>query len=401
MAEVRTRGVVASLRGAARRTLKRVPFVHRIAKEAVVGLKLARYRSDRQRRDHALSPDRLWQAPIDVSASLLDRATIRAEAQRAGVAVDDVAGGFRLAPGDAGPRVLGPITVCFPADASYLVLTAEAAADADRHGLVAAAHHAAGGARLFDLIRLGQGDSAIPVLVGENRPGSMYDAEAVPAGFDRDAVIDAVIAEHEATLHFGDVLTVVRGGDRFLYQDVPGRSQPGRRDTDARVRAMTEMMARHGAGFEGRVVLDVCCNSGMMMGEALARGARWSVGWDLPEVAAAADDLLTVLGAGRSEVHGVVIDDDTAFAAGVPDWLDADDSVCLFLAAWHHVRFPPGVGDLPWTWLVYEGQENENPSHTRDNIATMETRWSCRLVDQSTHSDGICGPRPLALFERV
>jgi hypothetical protein len=400
MAEVRTTGIVASVKDTARRTLKRIPFAHRIAKEAVVGAKLARYRSERRRRDHTLRPDRLWQAPLAAVAPAPDRATLRSAAQTAGLEVVDVAGGFRITPGADGPNVFGPVATQFPVNAAYLVLDPAAAIGADRHALAAAARHTAGGARLYDLVHLGDGPDAIPVLVSETLPGNMYEAAPVPADFDRDSVTDTVIAAHEETLHFGDVLTVVRGGDRFLYQDVPGRSRPGRRDTDARVREITDMLARHGAGFDGRVVLDVCCNSGMMMGEALARGARWSVGWDLPKVAAAADDLLSVLGAGRSEVHGVVIDDDTPFVADLPDWLDPDDSVCLFLAAWHHVRFPPGVGDLPWKWLVYEGQENEDATHTRDNIATMQSQWSCRLVEQSTHSDGICGPRPLALFQK-
>ncbi|MFT5202329.1 MAG: hypothetical protein ACI9C1_001717 [Candidatus Aldehydirespiratoraceae bacterium] len=400
MAEVRTSGVLASLKGFARRTLKRVPFAHRAAKEAVVALKLVRYRKDRERREHSLDADHLWQRRSKIAVELANPAALRSDIDGSGVAVETATGGYRFGPHESLRPALAPLFDAFPPDAAFLVLDDTIGVDADRHAVAAAAASADGGARVFDLVDLATTSETVLVLVTAPASGRAYDAAPIDPSFDRDAATDSVIDRHEETLHFGDVLTVVRGGDRFLYQDVPGRSAPGRRDTGARIEEITGLLARHGTGFDGRVVFDVCCNSGMMMGEALARGARWSVGWDYPSVAAAADDLLGVLGAGRSELHGVLISDETDFVADVPDWLAVDDAVCLFLAAWHHVRFPPGVGDLPWAWLVYEGQENEDTKITTDNIATMEKRWNATAVESSTHSDGICGPRPLVLLKR-
>jgi len=399
MAEVRTAGILASLKGVARRTLKRIPFAHRLAKEAVVGAKLARYRSARQKRDHTLRPNRLWQAERTFVVTSDGRDALRAALASHGD-VEKLAGGYRV-PWREGLRpILGDMVDAYPTNTVFLILDSVDEAEAQRHATAAAAAHADGGARVFDLASVEAGSDQLWILVTDDAADGGYDAQAVPDGFDRDRVIDAVIARHEETLHFGDVLTVVKGGDRFLYQDVPGRSDPGRRDTDTRITEITAMLARHDVHFADNVVFDVCCNSGMMMGEALARGARWSVGWDLPRVAAAADDLLSVLGAGRSQVHGVGISNDTVFVDDVPAWLSADDAICLFLAAWHHVRFPEGVGDLPWTSLVYEGQENESAEVTAENITTMERTWRCAAVESSTHSDGICGPRPLVLFQR-
>jgi len=404
MAEVRTAGALASLKGFARRTLKRVPFAHRLAKEAVVGAKLARYRSDRRRRDHTLSPDRLWQAEKSFELPIESRDSLRNAIAAAGP-LEETTGGYRVASHEDLRQAFGPLTNAYPTDATFLVLDTTDGDVAQRHAVAAAAAHADGGTRLIDLVA-GQlagsstDDSRIWILVLEGSEGVAYEAAPVGDDFDRDAVTDSVISRHEETLHFGDVLTVVKGGERFLYQDVPGRSDPGRRDTGTRITEITEMLSRHGVEFEDRVVFDVCCNSGMMMGEALARGARWSVGWDLPRVAVAANDLLSVLGAGRSELHGTGIDNETDFVDDLPTWLAADDAICFFLAAWHHVRFPEGIRDLPWTSLVYEGQENEDPAITAANIATMERTWRCEAVESSTHSDGICGPRPLVLLQR-
>lgn len=219
--------------------------------------------------------------------------------------------------------------------------------------------------------------------------------------FDHSAALGDVMDRHREVLHFGDRLRVVKGGERFLYQSLPGGAELGRRDPDDRWRSLDPMLAAHGASPEGRVVLDVCCNAGLMMAGALHRGARWAVGWDLPKVAAAAAELLPLLGAGRSTVVGRALHEDVALAPDLPAWLDSnDDALCLFLAAWHHVGFPPGVGALPWRWLVYEGREHEDAATCDANVATMEQRWHCRAVASRVIADGLCGPRPLVLLAR-
>lgn len=222
--------------------------------------------------------------------------------------------------------------------------------------------------------------------------------------FDVPAVIDDVIEQHRDVLHFGDRLGVVNGGQRFLYQGLPGRRDVGRRDPDDRFGRLEPLLEAHGASLCGRVVFDVCCNAGLMMAGALHRGARWVVGWDLPPVAAAARELLPLLGAGRSTVVGRALQEPASLIDDVPSHVHAPgqaaDGVCLFLAAWHHVGFPAGVGELPWRWLVYEGREHEEAAITDANVATMEARWQCRAVASQVIADGLCGPRPVVLVAR-
>lgn len=223
--------------------------------------------------------------------------------------------------------------------------------------------------------------------------------------FDVPAVIDLVVERHREVLHFGDRLGVVSGGQGFLYQALPGRREPGRRDPDDRFARLVPLLEAHGATLSDRVVFDVCCNAGLMMAGALARGARWAVGWDLPPVAAAARELLPLLGAGRSTVIGRPLHEGVALVDDVPPHVHAPgrpaEGVCLFLAAWHHVGFPAGVGALPWRWLVYEGREHEDAAITRANVATMEARWQCRAVGSHVLADGLCGPRPVVLLARA
>lgn len=216
--------------------------------------------------------------------------------------------------------------------------------------------------------------------------------------FDVPAVIGDVVERHREVLHFGDRLAAVRGGEGFLYQALPGRRDPGRRDPDHRWTLLEQLLGPD--ELHDRVVFDVCCNAGLMMAGALHRGARWAVGWDLPPVAAAARDLLPLLGAGRSTVIGRRLEPDVRLVDDLPPWLEAEGSVALFLAAWHHVGFPPGVGDLPWTTLVYEGREHEDAATTNANLSTMEQRWGCRATASRVITDGLCGPRPLVRLER-
>ena len=64
------------------------------------------------------------------------------------------------------------------------------------------------------------------------------------------------------------------------------------------------MLAESGLAVSERLVLDVGCNAGMMLAAALADGASWGVGWDLPEVSQRAEALLLALGYSRFDLIG-------------------------------------------------------------------------------------------------
>ncbi len=456
------------------RQLKRVPPLHRAAKELWVGAKLVRLRLRQARRRLDGDEGSRWQQStlsFDTPLRAADADALRTALRAAGLEVREGRHTLYLGPQPGLAEVLGPVALAFPPhcgfkilkrfaaprDARYLYESDVTGEDALMGGIHEQALAGAAlayydlGPRLRDVVHLrGEGidltamvvehvDGRAPTMDDHGRlldaldelrdgrrmamvnPGiyacTDFDAPDCNGNllvtdeglryvdpqlfqFDFDAVVDDVIDRHRDVLHFGDQLGVVRGGQRFLYQGLPGRADVGRRDPDERWNRFEALMRPHGVEFRDRVVFDVCCNAGLMMTGALHRGARWAVGWDLPKVADAARELLPLLGAGRSTVIGRPLDDDAHLPDDLPDWLDTNDAVCLFLAAWHHVGFPPGVGALPWRYLVYEGREHEDAQTTADNIATMEQRWNARALATRVDSDGLCGPRPVVLLVR-
>lgn len=464
--------------------LRRVPPLHRAAKELVVGAKLlrARLRQAGQRwRGQAPAPWLQATLVFDAPLRARDPDALRAELLARGLVVHEGRHTIYVPPQPGLREALGPVADAFgpgcgikllkrfaaPSEARWLYETdargeAELLGGIHRQALAAASLHALGlGPRCVDVvhIRAGGAEAAVSItaMIVEHVEGRTPAADeharlldeldalrsrgllslANPSGyacgdfaapdcngnlvvgedgalryvdpqvllFDVPAVIDEVVARHRDVLHFGDRLGVVAGGERFLYQALPGRREPGRRDPDDRFARLEPLLAGHGASLEGRVVFDVCCNAGLMMAGALHRGARWAVGWDLPPVAAAARELLPLLGAGRSTVIGRMLNEPASLVDDLPPHVraaaGAAGGVCLFLAAWHHVGFPAGVGGLPWRWLVYEGKEHEEAEVTRANVATMEARWRCRAVATKLLADGLCGPRPVVLLARV
>lgn len=460
--------------------LRRVPPLHRAAKELWVGAKLVRLRLRQARRQLDGRGGSRWQQStlrFDTPLYSSDPDALLAELQSKGLAVQQGRHTMYVGPQPGLEAALGPVVRAYPpkcgfkilkrfaapAQAQYLYET-DVSGESALMGTIfeqalagAALAHYDLGPRVIDVVHLRGGHQGastdLTAIVVEHvhgrapthddhrhllhrldalrddgrlalaNPGvyacSDFDAPGcngnllvTPGGelryvdaqafmFDLDAVTDEVVERHREVLHFGDRLGTVRSGQGFLYQGLPGRADVGRRDPDERWQRLDPLLREHGLSVADRVVFDVCCNAGLMMTGALRRGARWAVGWDLPEVAAASGQLLPLLGAGRSTVIGKPVTEEADLAADVPPWLaGSHDAVCLFLAAWHHVGFPPGVGDLPWQYLVYEGREHEDDATITANIATMRSRWGARAIATHTAADGLCGPRPVVLLHR-
>ena len=72
----------------------------------------------------------------------------------------------------------------------------------------------------------------------------------------------------------------IRKGGKFAYQAVPELGVPGQRDHRHRVKHMQ----MDGLNWRGKTVLDLGCNNGAMMREALRRGAKRVVGVDFRRV---------------------------------------------------------------------------------------------------------------------
>jgi hypothetical protein len=193
------------------------------------------------------------------------------------------------------------------------------------------------------------------------------------------------------------------GGKRgsFLYQEIPGLDRPAKRSPRMRLQAWDPLLERAGVSIEGKAVFDIGCNLGLMGAEYLRRGARWLHGWDQPEVAAAARQVLLSIGCTRFSLTGAVLHPKTDLTAGLPEHLRTisnDSTILSYLAIRGHVGWLPGLERLPWRYMLYEGHQEDAELDTY--LAELNTRMPVRLITTDRVSDGVSAPRDIALIER-
>lgn len=188
--------------------------------------------------------------------------------------------------------------------------------------------------------------------------------------------------------------------DDYLYQMIPGVGD-AKRSTTERWIVLDELLRSAGLDLGNRITFDIGCNSGLMSYYALSRGATWAYGWDKPEVAAAAQQLLRLLGASRWTAIGGTIGGDANFRSSLPaNHLESRDGVLLYLAISNHIGFPNGVADLPWKYCIYEGHSSQDVDYSVNQI--MASGWGAQINVLATGmiSDGDSPARAIIIFSR-
>jgi hypothetical protein len=210
-----------------------------------------------------------------------------------------------------------------------------------------------------------------------------------------------LLTPQASTLSFGDVHPL-RKNEPYLYQTIPGVKLAGRRDSITRWGAIQQLLSEAGVSVAGRMVLDVCCNSGIMSSMALSAGALWSLGWDLPEVAEIGLQLQRALGFSRIDVTGAALTKDYLLSADIPPRLQPylEEAVVFYLAVWNHIGFIAEIAKLPWRALVFEGHERIKLEGYRDVIDIMERECRSRLAATAVLRDGDSPYRQLLVFVR-
>lgn len=216
---------------------------------------------------------------------------------------------------------------------------------------------------------------------------------------DRAAWLDQLVADHGQVTHFGDPRPFKQ---RYLYQVVPGSRQRAKRDSLRRWDAITDLLGLGGLSVEGRVVLDVGCNAGVMAHLALCDGASWAVGWDRPPVARFAAELLLALGSTRSTVLGAELAEDASLDDTLPGFVreSLDEAVVLYLAVREPLGMMSSLSTMPWRALVYEGHQGESLADTKGFLEPVASATGAALVSAVRSSDGDSRPRSLALLVR-
>lgn len=212
--------------------------------------------------------------------------------------------------------------------------------------------------------------------------------------------LETLALEAGADTHFGQQ-SLLRGG-RYLYQSVPGVGLPAKRNIEDRVALFRTLLQEGGCSVEGRLVLDVGCNVGMMLGQYLKMGAAWVHGWDIEIVAQHANRLLLALGCTRFSLSPGQITVDQSVESDLPVHTHhmLDGCVISYLAIRGHVGWLKALRRVPWSFMIYEGHEAESEEDFEDHMTALRSHCAFHIAAKRTYEDGECKARPLALLVR-
>lgn len=212
-------------------------------------------------------------------------------------------------------------------------------------------------------------------------------------------IAQEMVAKASQSLHFGNTIGLFRKR-KYLYQDIPGLTCTGKRDTVKRWEKISDMLTASHLEVANRIVIDVCCNSGMMLLHALSDGASWGIGWDRPEIASVAVKIHKGLGNYRLTFRGALLSDDYPILPDIPDHLTnrLDGCIILYLAAWRHVGFLKDIRNIPFSAVIFEGHEADSDNSVETILTKASAAWNCETSRLSAIRDGDCRSRPLAIL---
>jgi hypothetical protein len=299
-----------------------------------------------------------------------------------------------------GPRVFDLVVLAGDTQLPALVIadTGSEAATEPQRVLAAAGVRALAGDGLVLLEDEGWDQPASFRATGAD--GAVFVRPDILRARDQGALLTRALDGAQDELHFGRE-SALRGG-RYLYQSVPAARQAGRRDTTRRWDRINGLLSSADVTVNDRVVLDVGCNAGLMLAATLAGGARWGLGWDLPDVAHHAQRVLGALGCTRADIFGAELNPDYDLAAQVPEHVRPalDDSLVLYLAIRHHVGFLKSLGAMPWRVMVYEGGETESVARLDEVLEELRSLCDFRVAAAVDFRDSESLARPLAVLIR-
>jgi hypothetical protein len=207
------------------------------------------------------------------------------------------------------------------------------------------------------------------------------------------------VAAAEQT-HFGDT-TMLRGG-RYLYQSVPGVNLPAKRNVANRMKTLNRLLKEAGVSVKERVVLDVGCNIGMMMGEYLNLGAKWCHGWDRASTTPHTERMLLALGCTRFSTTGADITSSKSLRDDLPKHVAAllEGCVVSYLAIRGHLNWLEDLKQIPWSFMIYEGHEGETFEEFESHLEELRRLTNFELGPTSTYVDGDSEERTVAILIR-
>jgi hypothetical protein len=216
------------------------------------------------------------------------------------------------------------------------------------------------------------------------------------ASFLKRTAVEATEASH-----FGD-RSILRGGS-YLYQAVPGVNLPAKRNIEDRVQVLEPLLQKAGASVKDKLTLDVGCNIGMMMGQYLKMGARWTHGWDRPGIVPHTENLLLALGCTRFSTTGADITESYDLTEGIPPFLKPalDGCVVSYLAVRGHIGWLQSLSKIPWSVMIYEGHEGETQEEFDRYLKDLRQTTAVDVAAIGEYIDGDSDSRTIAILRRL
>jgi hypothetical protein len=263
-------------------------------------------------------------------------------------------------------------------------------------------HLLSGAPRPYDLLEISDGAKITwTAYVVEDSPAVPAADDSVLENYERH--LRELAASVTEQSHFGGRLHVLGGKTgRFLYQEIPGLDCPAKRSPRVRLQAWDPLLERAHVSIESKVIFDIGCNLGLMGAEYLRRSARWVHGWDQPDVVEAARKVLLSVGCTRFSLTGKRLDQDADLTSHLPAHLqgvDGEGAILSYLSVREHLGWLPGLSQLPWRYMLYEGHPEDRQIETY--IGELSARIPVRLLTTDRVSDGVTGTCDIALIERL
>jgi hypothetical protein len=157
-----------------------------------------------------------------------------------------------------------------------------------------------------------------------------------------------------------------------------------------------------GLSLRDRLVLDVGCNLGMMIGVYLRLGAGWCHGWDRKNVTPHTESLLLGIGCTRFSLTGRDITSDIDLVSDLPAHLHSRLNGCVisYLSISGHIGWLQALSQINWSMLILEGHENENLDAFDNNIRQLRAKTAFRVAMTSSIKDGDSAARHFAILTR-
>ena len=217
---------------------------------------------------------------------------------------------------------------------------------------------------------------------------------------DYEKYLTALASEAAAQTHFGDT-AMLRGG-RYLYQSVPGVKLPAKRSVANRMTTLTKLLQQAGVSVNERLVLDIGCNIGMMMAEYLKAGAKWCHGWDRALTVRHTERILLALGCTRFSTTGTDITQAQPISTDLPEHVARSLEGCVisYLAVRGHLNWLDALGEIPWSFMIYEGHEGEVAQDFEVYLKELRALTNFEVGPVASYVDGDSDERQVAIILR-